>query len=203
MGTVVAPDGVVVYGTGYSYQPWISFAWPAARHLRVAAQRVQPGGGRLQLAMGGPRRPWGSSRPTITRATLAIRAAPPRATNIRRTAPPYTQGTRSYYANSTASDVGERRLHELPPGTGGSYTAAELRSGYGNTAKLRVGSRPPEYTTGNVARQTCNASPAATPIAQCLATGKGGSSVARQSPRARIPMEDRRNGTTRPMRRPA
>ena len=27
MGTVVAPDGVVVYGTGYPYDPWIGGAW--------------------------------------------------------------------------------------------------------------------------------------------------------------------------------
>ena len=30
LGTVVAPDGVVVYGTGYTYTPWIGSAWYAA-----------------------------------------------------------------------------------------------------------------------------------------------------------------------------
>jgi len=29
MGTVVAPDGVVVYGTGYVYQPWVGTVWYA------------------------------------------------------------------------------------------------------------------------------------------------------------------------------
>lgn len=30
LGTVVAPDGVVVYGTGYTYAPWIGSVWYAA-----------------------------------------------------------------------------------------------------------------------------------------------------------------------------
>ena len=30
LGTVVAPDGVVVYGTGYAYNPWIGSVWYAA-----------------------------------------------------------------------------------------------------------------------------------------------------------------------------
>jgi putative FmdB family regulatory protein len=41
MGAVVAPDGVVVYGTGYSYQPWIGTAWyPPPAIYGVAAQPV-------------------------------------------------------------------------------------------------------------------------------------------------------------------
>ena len=30
LGTVVTPDGTVVYGTGYAYQPWIGDTWYAA-----------------------------------------------------------------------------------------------------------------------------------------------------------------------------
>ncbi len=30
LGTVVAPDGVVVYGTGYNYVPWVGSVWYAA-----------------------------------------------------------------------------------------------------------------------------------------------------------------------------
>ena len=41
MGTVVAPDGVVVYGTGYTYQPWVGTAWyPPPATYGVAAQPV-------------------------------------------------------------------------------------------------------------------------------------------------------------------
>jgi len=39
LGTVVNPDGVVVYGTGYYYQPWIGTTWVRlARHLGVGLQ---------------------------------------------------------------------------------------------------------------------------------------------------------------------
>lgn len=46
LGTVVAPGGVVVYGTGYAYQPLDRDRLvPAARHVwRRRAARVQPGG---------------------------------------------------------------------------------------------------------------------------------------------------------------
>ncbi|HEX6828640.1 MAG TPA: autotransporter [Burkholderiales bacterium] len=41
LGTVVAPDGVVVYGTGYAYQPWIGGVWyPAPVTWGIAAQPV-------------------------------------------------------------------------------------------------------------------------------------------------------------------
>jgi hypothetical protein len=41
MGTVVAPDGVVVYGTGYVYDPWIGTAWyPPPTTYGVMAQPI-------------------------------------------------------------------------------------------------------------------------------------------------------------------
>src|SRR5262249_47302076 len=41
LGAVVASDGVVVYGTGYSYQPWIGSVWyPPPATYGVAAQPV-------------------------------------------------------------------------------------------------------------------------------------------------------------------
>jgi len=41
LGTVVAPDGVVVYGTGYRYQPWVGTAWyPPPATWGVVAQPV-------------------------------------------------------------------------------------------------------------------------------------------------------------------
>jgi hypothetical protein len=41
LGTVVAPGGVVVYGTGYAYQPWIGTAWyPPPATYGVVAQPV-------------------------------------------------------------------------------------------------------------------------------------------------------------------
>ncbi len=55
LGTVVAPDGVVVYGTGYAYQPWIGTAWyPAPATYGVMAQPIyNPAAGRaFGFAMG-------------------------------------------------------------------------------------------------------------------------------------------------------
>ena len=41
LGSVVAPDGVVVYGTGYDYQPWIGTEWyPPPVTYGVAAEPV-------------------------------------------------------------------------------------------------------------------------------------------------------------------
>ncbi len=41
MGSVVAPDGVVVYGTGYDYQPWIGTQWyPPPATYGVEAEPV-------------------------------------------------------------------------------------------------------------------------------------------------------------------
>ena len=41
LGSVVAPDGVVVYGTGYDYQPWIGSEWyPPPVTYGVAAEPV-------------------------------------------------------------------------------------------------------------------------------------------------------------------
>ncbi len=56
LGTVVAPGGVVVYGTGYAYQPWIGDRLvPAAGHLwGHGTARLQPGGRHgLRLRHGG------------------------------------------------------------------------------------------------------------------------------------------------------
>ncbi len=41
LGTVATPEGVVVYGTGYTYQPWIGSAWyPPPATYGIAAQPV-------------------------------------------------------------------------------------------------------------------------------------------------------------------
>ena len=41
LGTVVAPDGVVVYGTGYDYDPWIGSTWYAPPETYgIAAQPI-------------------------------------------------------------------------------------------------------------------------------------------------------------------
>ena len=41
LGTVVAPDGVVVYGTGYDYQPWVGNDWYAPPEtFGIAAQPI-------------------------------------------------------------------------------------------------------------------------------------------------------------------
>ena len=41
LGTVVAPDGVVVYGTGYDYDPWVGNVWYAAPETYgIAAQPI-------------------------------------------------------------------------------------------------------------------------------------------------------------------
>ena len=55
LGTVVAPDGVVVYGTGYSYTPWIGSVWyPPPATYGIAAQplRNPPAGAAFAFALG-------------------------------------------------------------------------------------------------------------------------------------------------------
>jgi hypothetical protein len=56
LGTVATPEGVVVYGTGYTYQPWIGSAWyTAPATYGVAAQPTgNPADGMaFGFAMGG------------------------------------------------------------------------------------------------------------------------------------------------------
>ncbi len=55
LGTVVSPDGVVVYGTGYPYTPWVGSVWyPTPATYGAAAQplRNPPGGSAFAFAMG-------------------------------------------------------------------------------------------------------------------------------------------------------
>ena len=41
LGTVVEPDGVVVYGTGYDYDPWVGNVWYAPPETYgIAAQPI-------------------------------------------------------------------------------------------------------------------------------------------------------------------
>src|SRR4029077_14214960 len=57
MGTVVSPDGVVVFGTGYSYQPWVGTVYyPVPVTYGVMAQPVyNPAVGMaFGFAMGAP-----------------------------------------------------------------------------------------------------------------------------------------------------
>jgi hypothetical protein len=187
MGTVVAPDGVVVYGTGYAYQPWVGTAWyPPPATYGVAAQPVyNPAAGMaFGFAMG------------VTTAALVGSSSsyyhpsyygyPCCASTSYNTyghyGSTYTQGTRSYYTNSTS--VGESASGDYTnyrTGTSGSYTAGrsyDPATGNAQQSYTR-GFETTGGTTGNVARQeTYNASTGRYAYSSNVsATGPGGSSV--------------------------
>jgi hypothetical protein len=187
MGTVVAPDGVVVYGTGYSYQPWVGTAWyPPPATYGVAAQPVyNPAAGMaFGFAMGVTTAALvGSSSSNYHPSYYGYPCCASTSYNTYgRYGRTYTQGTRSYYANS--SSVGESSSGDYTnyrTGTSGSYTTnrsydpstGNAQQGYTRGFATTGG------TTGNVAREeTYNASTGRYAYSSNVsATGKGGSSV--------------------------
>jgi hypothetical protein len=187
MGTVVAPDGVVVYGTGYTYQPWIGTAWyPPPATYGVAAQPVyNPAAGMaFGFAMGVTTAALvGSSSSYYHPSYYGYPCCASTSYNTYgRYGSTYTQGTRSYYSNSTS--VGESASGDYTnyrTGTSGSYTAGrsyDPATGNAQQSYTR-GFETTGGTTGNVARQeTYNASTGRYAYSSNVsATGPGGSSV--------------------------
>ena len=148
MGTVVNPDGVVVYGTGYTYQPWVGNAWyPPPATYGVAAQPIyNPATGMaFGFAMGATTAALVNSSSSSSYHP-SYYGYPCCASTSYNTYASYgrtvTQGTRSYYANSTG--VGQTASGDYTndrTGTTGSSTA-------GSSYDPATGSSQKSYTRG-------------------------------------------------------
>src|SRR5215510_2346555 len=188
LGTVVNPEGVVVYGTGYSYQPWIGTAWyPPPATYGVAAQPIyNPAVGMaFSFAMGATTAALVNSS-SSSYYHPAYYGYPCCASTSYDTYRTYgntvTQGTRSYYASST--DVGQSAsgyYTNYRTGTTGSYSASRTYDpSTGNAQQSYTrGFETRGGTTGTVGRaESYNASTGRYSYSSSAsATGPGGSSA--------------------------
>jgi hypothetical protein len=191
LGTVVAPDGIVVYGTGYDYAPWIGSAWygaPVTWGL-AAAPIYNPyvgyaygfGLGLATAAWAVPY--WGGAYyhpgywgyPCCGSTSASVYGHWGNAVY---------SGTRSWYANDgRVGTTATGAYTNLRTGTTGNYAAGrsydpytgQAQRGYDRTFDTAGG------TTGNVARgSTYNVDTGQRSYASSAsATGPGGSSVSR------------------------
>jgi hypothetical protein len=193
LGTVVAPDGVVVYGTGYDYDPWIGTEWYAPPETwGVMAQPTYSAstGWAYGFALG------------MTTAALAESyASPVYYTSYYHGYPccgsasanvyghwgnTVTQGTRTWYANSSGYGTKASGTYEnTRTGTTGSYSANRSYDPYSGKeqASTNRSFETQGGTTGDVSRnarydyQTGQGSYSSSMSAQ----GAGGSSVDRDT----------------------
>ena len=186
LGAVVDPEGVVVYGTGYSYQPWIGNAWyPPPATYGVAAQPIYNAatGMAFGFAMGATTAALVNSSSYYHPAYYGYPCCASTSYDTYRTyGTTVTQGTRSYYANRTG--VGQSASGDYTnygTGTTGSYTAGRSYDpNTGNAQKSYTrGFETRGGTTGSVGRvEDYNASTGRYSYASSVsATGAGGSSV--------------------------
>ncbi len=197
LGTVVAPDGVVVYGTGYTYQPWVGTAWyPPPTTYGVMAQPVyNPAVGMTYgFAMGVTTAAvaygWGAA-PYYHPAYYGYPCCGSASVNV------YGQygstaysGTRSYYANpgGTVGTTASGTYKNTATGTTGSYAAGrsynpytgQEAAGYGRTFNTTSG------VSGSVERgATYNPQTGtATTGAAATATGPGGTTTSAEGTRS-------------------
>jgi len=188
LGTVVAPDGVVVYGTGYVYQPWVGTAYyPLPVTYGVMAQPVyNPAVGitfgfAMGVATASAAYYWGAT-PYYHPAYYGYPCCGSASANV------YGQwghtaysGTRTWYSNpggavgTTASGV----YHNYATGTTGTYAAGRSYNPY--TGRAQQGYARTGYTaaggSGAVARgETYNPyTGQRTSGSNVSATGAGGS----------------------------
>jgi hypothetical protein len=208
LGTVVAPGGVVVYGTGYVYTPWIGTVWypPPVTWGIAAAPVYNPAVGftwgfALGLATAAIATPyWGGAYyhvgywgyPCCGSASADVYRSWGRGVSA---------GTRTWYANSggTVGTYGGG-IYSTQRGTSGSYwgqrsynpyTGQGSRS-YGRTFTTAGG------TTGKVTRgETYNAATGQRSYgSSASATGTGGSSVSRNVKETAGPQGYGRSATT-------
>ncbi len=170
LGTVVAPDGVVVYGTGYVYQPWVGTVYyaPPVTYGVMAQPIYNPAVGMtygfaMGVATASAAYAWGATpyyHPAYYGGYPCCGSA---------SASVYGQygstaysGTRSYYANpgGTVGTTASGTYHNYATGTSGSYAAGrsynpytgQAAQGYDRTVNTAAGG------SGNVARgETYNA----------------------------------------------
>ncbi len=190
-GTVVAPDGVVVYGTGYTYTPWIGSVWypPPVTYGVAAAPVYNPAVGftfgfAMGLATAAIAEPyWGGAyyHPYYGGYPCCGSAS---ANVYRSGAYGVSSGTRTWYSNAGGSyGTYGSGTYSTYRGTSGSYAAqrsynpytGQASQGYTRTATT------PSGASGSVSRgETYNTQTGQRTYASSgSATGAGGSSVTR------------------------
>jgi len=197
LGTVVTPDGVVVYGTGYVYQPWIGTVYyPPPVTYGVMAQPVyNPAVGMtfgfaMGVATASATYYWGAT-PYYHPAYYGYPCCGSASANV------YGQygstaysGTRSVYSTSsgTVGTTASGTYHNYATGTSGSYEAGrsynpytgQEAAGYGRTFNTTSG------VSGSVERgATYNPQTGtATRGAAGTATGPGGATTSAEATRS-------------------
>ena len=189
LGTVVSPAGVVVYGTGYTYQPWVGTAWyPPPATYGLAAQPIyNPAAGMaFGFAMG------------LTTAALTGSAyyhpayygypccGSTSVNTYRAYGNTVASGTRGYYSDQ-AGNVGQAAsgtYTNYRTGTSGAYSASRSvnPSGRHRAAELLAHVRHGPGTTGSVSRYETydNSTGQYTYSSAKSATGPGGAQVSSQ-----------------------
>ena len=208
LGTVVAPGGVVVYGTGYPYTPWIGTVYypPPFTYGLAAAPVYNPAVGftfgfAMGLATAAMVQPyWGGAyyHPYYGGYPCCGSAS---ANVYRNWGTGVSSGTRTWYSNPGGA-VGTRAsgTYATARGTTGSYAAGrsynpytgQAQEGYARTASTASGA------TGSVARgQSYNTQTGQRSYASSgSATGAGGDSVSRSAAATAGPEGYGRTATT-------
>ena len=190
LGTVVAPDGVVVYGTGYDYQPWVGTVYyaPAVTYGVQAQPVYNPEvGAAIGFGMGLTTAAMVDSWGGTTYYNSYYHGYPccgsASANVYGHWGNTVTSGTRTWYSESSGT-VGESASGSYTnyrTGTTGTYSANRYVNPYEGTAGRGYERTydTPGGTTGSVSRsETYNAQTGQTTYSgDKSATGPGGSSV--------------------------
>jgi hypothetical protein len=194
LGTVVEPDGTVVYGTGYVYQPWVGTVYYAPPETYgVQAQPVDNPAADMAFGM---------ALGMTTAAMVGAWHQPvyygayyhgypccgsTSANVYGHWGDTAWSGTRTWYSHSSGT-VGESAggsYTNYRKGTTGTYSANRYVNPYQGTAgrSYQRSVDTPEGTTGNVNRsESYNAKTGETSYGSSMsAAGKGGSSVTRST----------------------
>jgi hypothetical protein len=209
LGTVVSPDGVVVYGTGYAYSPWIGSVWyPPPVTWGVAAYPVYNpavgfafgfGVGLWTAAIATPYwggafyHPYYGGYPCCGSVSANV---------YRNWGTGVSSGTRTWYANPGGA-IGTQASGSYAnyrTGVSGNYAAGrsynpytgQAQRGYSRTGSTAAGG------SGSVTRgQSYNAYTGQREYASSAsATGAGGSSISRNVSATSGPQGDARNAST-------
>jgi hypothetical protein len=190
LGTIVTPDGTVVYGTGYTYDPWIGTVWypPPYTYGMAAAPLYNPAVGytygfALGLATAAWVTPyWGGAyyHPGYWGAPCCGSAS---ANVYRNWGTGVSSGTRTWYSNTSNIGTAGSGTYSTDRGVSGSYSGYRnynYASGTASEGYSRSGSG--QYGgSGNVSRsQSYNAYTGQRNYnANSSVTAPGGSSVQR------------------------
>ena len=191
LGTVVGPDGTVVYGTGYAYDPWIGSVWyPAPLTYGIAAAPIyNPAVGftfgfALGLATSAWATPyWGGAyyHPGYWGAPCCGSAT---ANVYRNWGTGVSSGTRSWYAGGgNIGTAGSGSYSNFRTGVSGNYAGYRnynANTGVASQGFARTGTGP-AGGTGSVARSSSydTYTGQRNYNSSASATGAGGSSVSR------------------------